>query len=209
LLTALLQHKGIPARTRFGFATYFFSPDGDPTYADHVITEYWHAGDQRWVLVDPQLDELQCNAIRAPFDPCNIPRDLFLTGGTAWQRCQNGEADPNRFGFFPDFVGLWYVRAHLARDFAALNKVEMQCWDYWGIFERRDADLSEDDLALLDRAAALSLGANEDFNELRSLYLRDMRLRVPPVVKSWYVEDPESYRLKEFLGQDLHLAKYL
>ena len=112
------------------------------SYGDHVITEYWHEADQRWVLVDPQLDELQCEAIQASFDPCDIPSEQFLTGGMAWQRCQNGEADPNRFGFFPDFVGLWYVKGHLARDFAALNKVEMQCWDYWGLFERRDSHLA-------------------------------------------------------------------
>jgi hypothetical protein len=36
-----------------------------------------------------------------------------------------------------------------------------------------------------------------------------MRLRVPPVVKSWYVEDEEEYRLEEILGQDLSLVKYL
>ena len=161
------------------------------------------------MLVDPQLDELQCKAIQASFDPHDIPRDTFLTGGVAWQRCQNGEADPNHFGFIPDFVGLWYVKGHLARDFAALNKVEMQCWDYWGSFERRDFHLAEDDLALLDRAAELCQAGNESFDELRSLYLSDMRLRVPPVVKSWYVEDTETYRLKEFLGRNLSLAKYL
>ena len=209
LLTAMLRHKGIPARTRYGFATYFFPPDTEPTYADHVITEYWHSGDQRWVLVDPQLDKLQCEAIQATFDPCDVPRNIFLTGGVAWQRCQSGEADPNRFGFFPDFTGLWYVKGHLARDFAALNKVEMQCWDYWGLFERRDSDLSLDDLVLLNRAAELCLAGNQAFAELRALYLKDMRLRVPPIVKSWYVEDEETYRLKEFLGQDLSLAKYL
>jgi hypothetical protein len=41
---------------------------------------------------------------------------------------------------------LWYVKGHLARDIAALNKIEMLCWDYWGIFERRDVDLPDDDL---------------------------------------------------------------
>jgi hypothetical protein len=209
LLTALLRHKGVPARTRFGFANYFFPPDSEQAFADHVITEYWHAGDQRWVLVDPQLDELQCEAIQATFDPCDIPQDQFLTGGLAWQRCQCGEADPKRFGFYPDFTGLWYVKGHLARDFAALNKVEMQCWDYWGLFERHDVDLLEDDLALLNRTAELSQAGDEAFDELRALYQKDMRLRVPAVIKSWYVEDPEKYQLIEFLGQDLSLAKYL
>ena len=138
---------------------------------------------------------LQCQAIKIAFDPCDIPRDVYLTADVAWQRCQNGMADPQTFGFIPNFVGLWYVKGHLARDIAAFSKVEMLCWDYWGIFERRDFDLPEDDLKLLDRAAELSLAGNQAFTELRSLYRQDMRLRVPPVVKSWYVEDEETYRL--------------
>jgi len=83
------------------------------------------------------------------------------------------------------------------------------CWDYWGIFERRDYDLSDDDLQLLDQSAKLSLAGNEALGELRSLYLQDMRLRVPTVVKSWYVEDEETYRLEEIFGRELSLVKYL
>jgi hypothetical protein len=209
LLSALLRHNGVAARVRFGFATYFNPPGVEDEYADHVITEYWHAGDQRWVLVDPQLDELQLGTIQMDLDPYDITRDLFLSGDIAWQYCQNGKADPQNFGFPGTYTGLWYVKGHLARDFAALNKVEMQCWDYWGSFERRDSNVSEDDLELLDRAAELSLAGNRSFDELRALYLSDMRLRVPPVVKSWYVEDEDTYRLKEFLGHNLSLVKYL
>jgi hypothetical protein len=209
MLTSMLRQKGIPARIRFGFTTYFNPPQIEVGYGEHVITEYWHAPDRRWVLVDAQLDELQCKAVKISFDPCDVPREVFLTADVAWQRCQNGEADPKNFGFLPGYTGLWYVKAHLARDIAALNKIEMLCWDYWGIFERRDIDLSDEDLKLLNQAARLSLVGNEAFDELRSLYLRDMRLRVPPVVKSWYVEDEQTYRLEEILGRDLSLAKYL
>lgn len=208
LLTTMLRYKGIPARVRFGFANYFFPPNSDSGYGDHVITEYWNAQDQRWVLVDAQLDELQCEAVQISFDPCDVPRDVFLTGDIAWQRCQNEGADPKKFGFLPGYTGLWYVKGHLARDIAALNKIEMLCWDYWGIFERRDVDLP-DDLKLLDHAAKLSISGNENFVELRSLYLQDMRLRVAPVVKSWYVENEEEYRLEEIFGRDLSLVKYL
>jgi len=208
LLTTMLRQKGIPARVRFGFATYFFPPD-TVGYGDHVVTEYWNSQEQRWVLVDAQLDELQCEAVHISFDPCDVPRDVYLTADVAWQRCRNKEADPKIFGFLPDYTGLWYVKGHLARDIAALNKVEMLCWDYWGIFERRDYDLPDDDLQLLDQAAKLSLAGNEALGELHSLYLHDMRLRVPPVVKSWYVEDEEKYRLEEIFGRDLSLVKYL
>jgi len=208
LLTTMLRQKGIPARVRYGFATYFFPPDV-VGYGDHVITEYWYAQEQRWVLVDAQLDELQCKAVQISFDPCDVPRDVFLTADVAWQRCRNQELDPKNFGFLPDYTGLWYVKGHLARDIAALNKIEMLCWDYWGIFERRDNDLPNDDLELLDQAAKLSLLGNEALGELHSLYLQDMRLRVPPVVKSWYVEDEEKYRLEEIFRRDLSLVKYL
>jgi len=209
LLTALLRHKNIPARVRFGFATYFNPPDDADAYCDHVITEYWHKKDQRWVLVDPQLDELQLGTIQFDIDPCDVSREIYLTGDVAWQRCASGEAAPENFGFAGTYTGWGYVRGHLARDIAALNKVEMQCWDYWGIFERRNSELPHEDLELLNHAAELSLAGNEAFGELRSFYLRDMRLRVPAVIKSWYVEDEEKFRLKEFLGGNLSLAKYL
>jgi hypothetical protein len=209
LLTALLRHKNIPARARYGFATYFNPLDVENAYNDHVITEYWHQADQRWVLVDSQLDELQLGTIHFEIDPCDISRDIFLTGDVAWQRCLNGDTDPKNFGFPGMYTGWWYVKGHLARDIAALNKVEMQCWDYWGLFERRDSDLAEEELKLLEQAAELSLAGNEAFDELRSLYLRDMRLRVPPVIKSWYVEDEDEFRLKEFLGGNLSLAQFL
>jgi hypothetical protein len=208
LLTAMLRQKRIAARVRYGFATYFFPP-GVVGYGDHVITEYWHAQEQRWVLVDAQLDELQCEAVRISFDPCDVPRDVYLTADVAWQRCRNKEADPKNFGFLPDFTGLWYVKGHLARDIAALNKVEMLCWDYWGIFERGDIDLPDADLELLDQAAKLALEGNEALGKLHSLYREDMRLRVPPVVKAWYVEDIEKYRLEEICRRDLSLVKYL
>jgi len=208
LLTTILRQKGIPARVRYGFATYFFPPNV-VGYGDHVVTEYWHAQEQRWVLVDAQLDELQSEAVHISFDPCDVPRDVYLTADVAWQRCQNKQADPKNFGFLPEYTGLWYIKGHLARDIAALNKIEMLCWDYWGIFERRDFDLPDDDLELLDQAAELSLAGNKALGELHSLYLQDMRLRVPPVVKSWYVEDEEKYRLEEIFGRDLSLVKYL
>ena len=109
------------------------------------------------------MDELQCDPVQISFDPYDVPRDVFLTGDVAWQRCQNGEVDPEKFGFLPDFTGLWYVKGHLARDIAALNKIEMLCWDYWGIFERRDGDLPADDLKLLNYIGKLSLTGNENF----------------------------------------------
>jgi len=66
LLTAMLRHKGVPARARCGFATYF-APNH---YEDHWVCQYWKSGDDRWVIVDAQLDSLQ----RGVLGPGSIQR---------------------------------------------------------------------------------------------------------------------------------------
>ena len=48
-----------------------------------------------------------------------------------------------------------------------------------------EEQLSEDDLALLDRVAGITLADNGAFSELRTVYENDVRLRVPPVIKSF------------------------
>lgn len=201
-LTAILRYKGISARTRCGFGAYF----GPGWYEDHLICEVWSADDQKWVFVDAQLDDVQQEALRIPFDPCDVPRDQFLPGGMAWQMCRRGEADPNNFGYGNTVGGLPNIRGNLVRDVAFLNKVEILGWDYWGLIEGDGSDLNEDDLALLDRAAALSLAGNDSFDELRSLYLRDMRLRVPPIVRRY---DDVAFTFEDILRGDPSLAKYL
>ena len=52
LLMSMARQKGIPARVRCGFASYFEAP-----WADHWITEIWDDGENKWRRVDPQLDE--------------------------------------------------------------------------------------------------------------------------------------------------------
>jgi hypothetical protein len=130
MLTAILRHHGVPARARCGFGRYF-TPN---QYEDHWVCEYWNSELQRWLLVDAQLDELQCRKLSISFDPLDVPRDQFIVGGRAWQMCRAREADPEAFGI-SDMHGLWFVRGNLVRDVATLNKVELLPWDSWGILE--------------------------------------------------------------------------
>lgn len=179
LMVTLLRHVGIPARARCGFGAYF---KDKLAYIDHWVAEYWHAGDERWVLVDAQMDALQRDALALPFDPCDVPRDQFVTGSLAWQWCRAGEADPEQFGIF-DMQGLWFVRGDFGRDIAALNNLPLLPWDCWGLIDKRDEDLSDDDLALLDHAAVL-VEAN-DFDAIRALYESHDGLRVPATIASY------------------------
>jgi len=49
LTVAALRHKGVPARSRIGFAGYFH-PD---FHEDHVVVDYWNG--QRWVGDVPDI----------------------------------------------------------------------------------------------------------------------------------------------------------
>jgi hypothetical protein len=202
LLVAMLRHKGISARIRCGFGAYF----RPGWYEDHLICEVWTEDDQEWTFVDAQLDDVQRDALRIRFDPCDVPRDQFVPGGLAWQMCRRGEADPNSFGYGDTVGGLPNIRGNLVRDIAFLNKVEILGWDYWGLNKGDNSDLVQDDLALLDQAATLSLAGNDCFTELRSLYLRDMRLRVPPIVRRY---DDVTFTFEDILKGDPSLGKHL
>lgn len=202
LLTAMLRHKGVPARVRCGFGAFFYPG----WYEDHLICEVWRADEQRWAFVDAELDDVHRRALRFSFDPCDLPRDQFLPGGQAWLMCRRGEADPNTFGYGDTVGGLPNIRENLVRDVAFLNRVEILGWDYWGLIEGQDAALGEEDLALLDRAAALSLAGNDGFAELRALYLQDMRLRVPPIVRRY---DDRTFTCEDILKGNPSLARHL
>jgi hypothetical protein len=203
LMTSMLRHKGIPARTRIGFAAYFASG----WHEDHIICEMWDADQKNWVFVDPELDEVHQKALKFDFDPCDVPRQQFLPGGLAWQRCTQGQANPATFGYGNTIGGLPNIRGNLVRDFAFLNKVEVLGWDYWGLIEGDESDLSDADLSLLDRAASLSLAGNQEFQELRSLYLKDMRLRVPPILKR--SEEDGSFVTEDIVKGNRAVLKYL
>jgi hypothetical protein len=186
LLCAMLQHQGVPARTRCGFGAYFLPNH----YEDHWVCEYWNADQGRWVMVDAQLDAFQREVLGIPFDPCDVPRDQFVVGGKGWQMCRTGQADPDSFGIF-DMHGLWFVRGDLVRDFLALNQVEILPWDGWGLAAARDEDLSAGDWALLDRIAALTAVDDPPFAEVRAVYENEARLRMP----AEYLADPQRFAL--------------
>jgi hypothetical protein len=170
LLTALLRHQEIPARARCGFGAYFM-PDH---FEDHWVTEYWNQEQSRWILVDAQLDELQCDVMRISFNTLDVPRDQFIVGGKAWQMCRSGQQDPDKFGIF-DMHGLGFVRGNLVRDVASLNKMELMPWDCWGVILSESLD-NPNDLTMLDAIASLSAADVPDFETLRVCYESDPRL---------------------------------
>ncbi len=145
LMCALLRSKGIPARSRCGFAVYF---GWTGEFEDHWYCEYWNGNS--WIMMDPQLDPLQESLVKywaslnekqsivyekniKSFNPRNLTREDFYTAGRVWKLCRERKLDDMKCGIsspirpewgIDSLYGLWFVRGNLLRDFASLNKVE-------------------------------------------------------------------------------------
>jgi len=179
LLVAVLRAKRIPARVRCGFGAYFLPG----SFEDHVVCECWSEAEGRWMLVDPQFDQVFRERLSLAHDHLDVPRDRFLVAAEAWDRCRRGGADPGSYGIgFAQLYGLWFVAGSLVREVAALNKVELLPWDAWGAQPAPGETLSDDQLAFFDELAVLTREPDESFDELRERYLTDDRLLVPATV---------------------------
>ena len=179
LMVAMLRAQGTPARARCGFGGYFV----DGAFEDHWVCEYWHAGQERWILVDAQIDDRQRDMFRIDFDLTDVPRDRFLIAGEAWDRCRAGVADPQAFGLsLVKEAGDWWIAGNLMRDAAALGNVELLPWDCWGAMPSPAEQIDGDRRALFDQLAALTSTPDTAFAELQRLCQGDERLRVPPAV---------------------------
>ena len=131
LLVSMLRHKGIPARVRSGAARYFF-PLSTDSHEDHYICEYWDEQEDRWIMVDPQIDELQREVIQVKINPLDLPYDLFLGAGRTWIKFREGKIKPEKFGIM-DWRGEIFVLNKLLMDLACLNRIEVLAWECWGI----------------------------------------------------------------------------
>lgn len=173
LFVAIMRSKGVPARARCGFAGYFAAGK----HLDHWVGEYWHAAERRWVLVDAQIDEAQRGFFRIDLDTLDVPRDRFLVGGDAWRACRAG-ADPMSFGVAgTPMWGLVEVYGDLFQDLAALQKIELLPWGWYGL-ATDESGMQEH--ALIDRLAELSSRADAGaIAALRRAIADDPRLGVP------------------------------
>ncbi|MGE5806821.1 MAG: transglutaminase domain-containing protein, partial [Ignavibacteria bacterium] len=90
LLSSVLKYRGIPARTRYGHATYLIPG----FHVSHVICEVWNKNERRWMLVDPGTGMV------------DFSRDNFDFSNEAWLKLQRKEIDPNQFGIPGKYAGM-------------------------------------------------------------------------------------------------------
>jgi hypothetical protein len=189
LLVAILRAKGIPARSRCGFAAYF----NPGSFEDHSVCEYWNTKEKRWLLVDAQLDEVWQKKLHINFDIYEVPHNQFIVAADAWTSCRTGKADPQKFGIsFNNLHGLWFIAVSLVHDVAVLNKKEVLQWDTWGAQPKPDEQLNEDQLSYFDKLAALTCEPDKFHSTLLQLYEQDERLRVPSTVFNTLLQREEA-----------------
>lgn len=184
LFVSLARHHGFAARSRVGFANYFVRD----WWIDHTIAEIWDETEQRWKMVDPELQEGFVPSSGDAFDALDISGDRFLPGLDAWRLVRSGTYDPETFVVAPEIVashlrGLPYLWHNVVHDLAALNRHEMVLWDVWGI----DLDeVNDDGAALLDDVANAS-----NITEWQKFFALDA-FCVPKQVLSFSPHQPEE-----------------
>jgi hypothetical protein len=176
LITALLRAHDVPARARCGFGAYFVRG----SYEDHWACERWDPDEQRWTLVDAQMDAVQRDLFAVDFPITDVPRDRFVVAGDAWRAHREGRIDAARCGLsIVGEGGPWWIASNLIRDAAALAGTELLPWDVWGGMVAPEAAIDDDRGAFFDELAALTVDPDAHRDELDRLAADDWRLRVP------------------------------
>jgi hypothetical protein len=186
LFLTLARHKGIPARARVGFASYIISG----WWIDHVIAEVWDVSEQRWRLVDPEMEaSYQPEVNGRKVDWTDLQPDQFATGPQAWVSARAGTSDPEKYVVNPKLDltilrGWPYIAHHVLHDLACLNKTEMLLWDAWGLELDHDHGLdpvSDADAIILDQISAITSDTAVDTQAIAKLTSQD-GLHVPTTV---------------------------
>ena len=84
-----LRERGVPARVRCGFATYFPS---NP-FEDHWVCEHWRGGREPLGPDRRPARSVAARALHVAFDPTDLPAKTFLNAGEAWTAWRSGEID--------------------------------------------------------------------------------------------------------------------
>ena len=158
LLASILKSRDIPARVRYGHATYIA-----PGYhISHVISEVWNEDEMRWMLVDPSMDMVDFN------------RDKFDISNEAWLQLQRKEIDPNLYGIPGKYSGMGSIAAKVCGDLASILGTEHTIFQYAPILDfvfEEDKEITTEHVELLNRISELMLSIDADnLAKLQEIY---------------------------------------
>ena len=168
LTASILKSKGIPARVRSGFASYFIA-EGLPANKsdDHWINQYWNKDELRWVTldVDGMLEDY------AKLDFCDLPDGKFDFSADAWLKVRRGEIDGEYFWYAGGYGGLRAILKELFSDFHCLMNNEI-IYEHSPRMTELDEfkNLTENQLKEIDQLAELMQNPDDNFEELKNIW---------------------------------------
>ena len=161
LMAAILKAKGIPCRSRAGFAPYLKIGES----WDHWINQYWDRSQNRWIAFDADafFDEEVIG-----FNQYNIPEDRFHWAAETWLNIRNNQLDGSKF-IYADADrtnSLQAVIRYLFYDFHAIMNNELTFSFQPSFIDHKFEQLTEDDFIEIDDLAKLMLEPDKNYKEL-------------------------------------------
>lgn len=173
LMSAILKAKGVPCRSRAGFAPYFVQGES----LDHWVNQYWDRDQSRWITFDA---DAFFDAEEIGFDQFDIPADRFDWPAKAWLDIRTGKVSGNKFIFSDAHRtnSLEAVIRYLFYDFHAIMNNELTFSFQPCFFDNKFDRLGKDDLLEIDELASLMLNPDENYEELLRLWNTNKKYRI-------------------------------
>jgi hypothetical protein len=128
LAVSALRERGVAARLRVGFASYF----RPGSFEDHWICEHQTGG--TWKILDAQLGPRAREGFGIGFDVADVPLSGWQSAPAVWRAVRSGKADARVYGLVSaGIAGEWWIAASVLRDAAALAGIEALPWDRWSV----------------------------------------------------------------------------
>lgn len=175
LVSAIYKAKGIPCRSRAGFAPYF----RPGISMDHWINQLWVESEGRWRTFD--ADGFY-EGLPVPVTQYDMRPGEFDWAAEAWLAIRRGETSGEQFVYADGLGtnGLRSVGRYLVYDFFALMNEEISYVfqpRFMEDFLLRKGELSSEELALLDRLAQQMTDPDGNFSALCEMWEGEPRLR--------------------------------
>jgi len=171
LMTAILKAKGIPARSRAGYAPYFLPG----VSMDHWINQYWNKNEDRWVTFDA---DGFFDADILGFDQFDIPEGRFDWSAEAWISIRSGKEKGEHFQYASGLKSLEAVIRGIFYDFHSLMNNEISYEFQPSYIDKKFSSLTEKDLAEIDDLAELLLDPDKNFDKLMEIWETKKKFRI-------------------------------
>ena len=179
LMSAILKAKGIPCRSRSGFAPYC----KEGSSLDHWINQYWDKKQSKWVTFDADFfsdDNLG-------FNQYDIPTDKFDWAADTWLKIRENKVDGNKFIYAGGEQSLRAAIRAIFYDFHSLMNNEISYLFQPAYINGKFDKLLEDDFKEIDSLANLMIDPDKNFDQLYEVWNNNKKFRImnSPLVGDW------------------------